>query len=1027
MPSLVRCGVRCSFWPQSVGKVSVTARLTELEAYLSADLSFPGELTLLLACSRVSQQHADHNAIRQSLGAGIDFTAFAQKAVNHGLAGLAGNTLTNVAPESLHEDILDAFRVLIDGVRQKNERLVAELARVLEELARHGIDAIPIKGPVLTSRAYGDLGLREFRDLDFLIRDRDVRATRAVLRNLGYESDGHLSEAQLNIIHRIQGQEIVFNAAEKICLEPHTRLTPSKMALDIDYQGLWSRARQSEIYGQTFLTLAPEDEFLMLCIHGGKELWWRMNWACDVAAYIQAHPNLDWDSVVERARAQGCLRFLLLATALTRRYFNAGIPERIAKVERDHPEIEPIAKRVAASWLSDEPGGPPSNKTLSKDRLRLHDGFFRRARYALRTWLLPSPHHITWFSLPEPLSFAYVPLSAFHDVFLLPVYNAYQAIHARNAKRENTLTRLTIGRREAARAARKYEEMRERANKMVEAEPTNASAWVQLASALIGLKRYREALVCYDRALALAPDSVKIRKWRNELLKQLPDSAKAQSSLQEPTDSAGWAVRAGDLALSHQYAESIVACDRALALDPNNLSARRLGIQSRLKSCDWRRQEEDQATISASLDAGVGAITPLFHRTVYDSEAEHLRAAQVAACDCPPAPQALWRGERYAHKKIRVAYVSSDMRKHAVANLIIECLEHHDRNRFETTGISLFPDDGSDMRKRMEAAFDRFTLVDSMSDFEVAKLLREHEIDIAVDLNGHTTGKRPHIFAHRPAPIQINFLGYPGTFGARFFDYIIADHVVIPEEHRVYYTEKVAYLPHAYQPNDSQRRIAERTPNRSELGLPNEGFVFTCMNNPSKIRPDIFDVWMRLLGAVEGSVLWLLEDVPSTTLNLRREAKARGIAPDRLIFAPKMAPVDHLARQRAADLFLDTLPYNAHTTASDALWAGLPLLTCMGHTFPGRVAASLLQAVGLPELVTHSLAEYEQLALALARNLQRLSAIKAKLSQNRATAPLFDTALFTRHLETAYATMWQRYEAVREPVSFSVPASADRP
>jgi len=424
------------------------------------------------------------------------------------------------------------------------------------------------------------------------------------------------------------------------------------------------------------------------------------------------------------------------------------------------------------------------------------------------------------------------------------------------------------------------------------------------------------------------------------------------------------------------------------------------------------------------LDSGVDSISPFNHRTVYDSEAEHLRVAELAVRNCPPSSNPLWRGERYGHKKIRVAYVSSDLRMHAVANLIIGCLEHHDRSRFETTGISLYPDDGSEMRKRMEAAFDRFTLVDNMSDVEVAKLLREQEIDIAVDLNGHTTGKRTRIFSYRPAPIQANFLGYSGTLGATFFDYIIADHVVIPEEHRVHYVEKVAYLPYAYQPNDFKRRIADKTPSRSEAGLPEQGFVFACMNNPSKIRPDIFNVWMRLLGAVEGSVLWLLDDSPTTKINLRREAKARGIAPERLIIAPKMSTPAHLARQRLADLFLDTLPYNAHTTASDALWTGLPVLTCMGQTFSGRVAASLLHAIGLPELVTHSLDEYERLALALARDPQRLSAIKAKLVQSRDTAPLFDTALFTRHLETAYTTMWQRYEARQEPISFSVPANS---
>jgi len=336
------------------------------EVMLSADPSLPGEVALLLACARVTQ-YADRDVIHKSLDNGIDFTLFAKKAVSHGLAGLAGHTLTNVAPEAIHEDIADAFRLLIDGVRRNNERLVAELARVLDALASKNIDAIPIKGPVLALKAYGDLGLREFRDLDFLIRDQDVRTTRAVLRDLGYQPRQAFSEAQLNVIHRIQGQEIMFNPANGICLEPHTTLTPQKMAVDIDYAGLWSRARQWDLAGRLVLTLLPEDELLMLAVHGGKELWWRMNWVCDVAAYIQAYPQLDWDTLVARAKAQGCLRFLLLATYLARRFFDANIPDSVVKQEGAYPELERIGHRVAGFWLSNEQGGPPSNKTIETE------------------------------------------------------------------------------------------------------------------------------------------------------------------------------------------------------------------------------------------------------------------------------------------------------------------------------------------------------------------------------------------------------------------------------------------------------------------------------------------------------------------------------------------------------------------------------------------------------------------------------------------------------------------------------------
>jgi predicted O-linked N-acetylglucosamine transferase (SPINDLY family) len=340
-------------------------------------------------------------------------------------------------------------------------------------------------------------------------------------------------------------------------------------------------------------------------------------------------------------------------------------------------------------------------------------------------------------------------------------------------------------------------------------------AWLHLAAALAGLNRPREALACYDHALLSAPDSMRIRTWRKVLVTKFPEAGVSEQNEPEPVDAKGWVVRAGDFSFDDRFAECVAACDRALALDPENESAVRFGIRARLKSCDWRRHEEDRETIAACVADGVNIITPFNHRTMCDSEAEHLEVARIAVRNYPPSDKALWRGERYGHKKIRVAYVSTDLRMHAVSQLIIGCLEHHDRSRFETTGISLSPDDGTEMRKRAEAAFGRFVPAENMSDLEIAKLMREQEIDIAIDLNGHTTGKRTRIFSFRPAPIQANFLGFPGTIGATFFDYVIADPIVIPEEHRVHYSEKVAYLPHAYQPNDSKRPLPTgRRPHR---------------------------------------------------------------------------------------------------------------------------------------------------------------------------------------------------------------------
>ncbi len=328
------------------------------------------------------------------------------------------------------------------------------------------------------------------------------------------------------------------------------------------------------------------------------------------------------------------------------------------------------------------------------------------------------------------------------------------------------------------------------------------------------------------------------------------------------------------------------------------------------------------------------------------------------------------------------------------------------------------------MRSRIVDAFDQFHDVRLRSDREVAMLLHELQVDIAVDLKGYTHDARPGILAHRPAPIQVGFLGYPGTTGAAFIDYVIADRIVLPFDQQPHYAEKIVHLPECYQVNDSRRRIAGSAPTRNDAGLPDDAFVFCSFNNNYKITPPVFDVWMRLLHAVGGSVLWLLRDNDGAERNLRKEAAVRGIDPGRLVFAGRMQLDQHLARHRLADLFLDTLPVNAHTTASDALWAGLPLITCCGEAFVGRVAASLLHAVALPELVTHSLADYEALALKLATDAPLLKSIRQKLERNRPTCALFDANRFRAHLEAAYTTMWDLYRCGESQRSFSVAPQA---
>jgi protein O-GlcNAc transferase len=436
--------------------------------------------------------------------------------------------------------------------------------------------------------------------------------------------------------------------------------------------------------------------------------------------------------------------------------------------------------------------------------------------------------------------------------------------------------------------------------------------------------------------------------------------------------------------------------------------------------CDWRGYSEECARVISGVRAG-NAVSPFALLSLPSSSEDQLSCARAALADefrSPPEP--VVRRQYVSRNRIRVGYLSFDLRYHAVGFLTVGLFENHDRSRFETIALSLCPDDGSQVRKRLESAFDQFRDMSLRSDDEIAKLIRGSEIDIVVDLNGFTQGARMHVLACRPAPIQVNYLGYPGTMGADYIDYIIADRIVIPEDQQQLYSENVVYLPHCYQANDDRRPISDVVFSRGQVGLPDHGFVFCSFNNTFKINPPVFDIWMRLLRKIDGSVLWLLEGNANAPDNLRSEAERRGVAANRLVFAPRMKSEDHIARQTLADLFLDTLPYNAHTTASDALWVGLPVLTCLGPTFAGRVAASLLHAVGLPELVTHSLEEYEAAALQLARSTQLLASVKAKLMRNRQAFPLFDTARFARHIEAAYTTMWERYQRGRSAAGFDI-------
>jgi predicted O-linked N-acetylglucosamine transferase (SPINDLY family) len=406
-----------------------------------------------------------------------------------------------------------------------------------------------------------------------------------------------------------------------------------------------------------------------------------------------------------------------------------------------------------------------------------------------------------------------------------------------------------------------------------------------------------------------------------------------------------------------------------------------------------------------------------------DSPQEQLLCAKArAALEFPRGAVANIAPGRYDHDRIRLAYLSADFRDHPVSRSLAGLIERHDRSRFETIAISFGPDDDSEMRARIKGTFERFIDVDALGDFEAAKLLRTLEVDIAIDLMGFTEGCRPGILAPHPAPLQVAFLGYAGTTGTDFIDYIIADRVAVPEQQRAFYSEHVVHVPDCCQPGEP-RQVAARTPGRSEAGLPERGFVFCCFNQAVKMTPDVFDVWMRLLSQIDDSVLWLPASNATVSANLRSEAGRRGVDPERLVFAPRVpANEEHLARQRLADLFLDTTPYNAHTSASDALWAGLPVVTCLGQAFAGRVAASMLHAIGMSELVTTSLDAYEALAFELATGPARLGAVKAKLAAHRETHALFDAARFCRGIEAAFATMHERHRRGEPPEGFAIAA-----
>lgn len=552
-------------------------------------------------------------------------------------------------------------------------------------------------------------------------------------------------------------------------------------------------------------------------------------------------------------------------------------------------------------------------------------------------------------------------------------------------------------------------------------KPGYVEAHNNLGVALSELQRHAEALQSFERALALRPGYAEAHNNCGNALVALRRTAEALESyrraLTHRPDYADAHCNLGTAAsVLGRHGEALQCYERALRSDPDHDFLYGRWLHARMKLCDWQDIDGAFAELQRRIERGARATPPFAALAMPVPPALQRRAAEIWVSHRHPPPSGpAATPARAGRDRIHVGYFSANLHEHAVAQLIAGLIDEHDRSRFRITAFSFGPDTGDAMQRRLAAAFDAFVDVRARTDDETAGLARELQIDIAVDLMGFTQDARVGIFARRAAPIQVNYLGYPGTMGAGYIDYLIADATIIPEPDRPHYAEAIAYLPDCYQPNDPRRRIADATPRREEAELPPSGFVFCCFNHCYKITPEVFDRWMRILLRVDGSVLWLLEDNSLATRNLRAEAARRGVDADRLVFAPLVPAAEHLARHRLADLFLDTSPYNAHTTASDALWAGLPVVTCLGETLAGRVAASLLYAVRLPELVVATPEEYECLAVELATDAGRLAAIRRKLATSVPTAPLFDIRTYARHLEAAYAAMVERYLAGLAP------------
>jgi protein O-GlcNAc transferase len=573
--------------------------------------------------------------------------------------------------------------------------------------------------------------------------------------------------------------------------------------------------------------------------------------------------------------------------------------------------------------------------------------------------------------------------------------------------------------------AGRFEESVECYRRAIGVQPAFPEAYNNLAAAQRASRQWPDAFESANRALALRPEYPSALNNRGLIYLDCRQGTAAAQDFRRaaalnPKFAEAWHNLGIALMELRRFLEAGEAFAQLAAIAPGFRHVQGNLLLARLNCCDWSDFDAAAGTLMDAVQRGEHAATPFAFLSICGSAALQLRCARLYAdAFYPPAPPQTGR-VRSGHDKIRVAYLSGDFGEHAVTYLSAGVWERHDPSRFETVAVSWGRHDDGPVRRRAEASFSRFIDVTSFGDRRAADLLCELGIDIAVDLGGHTLGQRTGILARRPAPVQVNYLGLPATMGASYMDYLIADPFLVTEAHQANYSEKLVWLRGGFQPNDDKRDLQPTGQPRSAFGLPDQGFVFCCFNRNTKLNPACFDVWMRLLKAVPGSVLWLLAGNPAAEHNLRREAAIRGVDAGRLAFAGDVSYADYMARYIHADLFLDTMPFNGGTTVSDAVSMGVPVLTCAGDSFAGRMAGSILAALGTPDLITASLADYEARALELARDPQRVHALRDTLRERRTRHPFFETDRYRRSLESAYERMWERHISGLPPAAFHV-------